>query len=98
MDLGDPATQAQQEAAMNKIRPRIWSEDATDVKRNKQRQSSMGCVSDKLIFRTLIPKGIRPIPRSTGQSCVTFAHFSQVTKTVLTLTFATFTSAWPLDV
>ena len=41
---------------MAKIRPSVWAEDAADVKRIKQRQISMGRVSDKLVFCTLIPK------------------------------------------
>ena len=55
-DPGDPATQAHQEAAIAKIRHSVWAEDAADVKRIKQRQTSMGRVSDKLVFCTLIPK------------------------------------------
>ena len=53
---GDPATQVQREAAVAKIRPSIWAEDAADVKRIKQRQTSMGHVSDKLLFSILNPK------------------------------------------
>ena len=56
VDPGDPANQAQWEAAVAKIRPSVWAEDAADVKRIKQRQTSMGRVSDKLMFFTLIPK------------------------------------------
>ena len=41
---------------MAKIRPSVWAEDAADVKRIKQKQVSMGHVSDKLVFHTLIPK------------------------------------------
>ena len=56
IDPGDPATQAQMAAAVTKIRPSVWAEDAADVKMIKQRQTSMGHVSDKLMFCTLIPK------------------------------------------
>ena len=34
-DPGDLATQAQREAAVAKIRPNVWAEDAADVKRIK---------------------------------------------------------------
>ena len=42
VDLGDPATQVQREAAVAKIRPTIWAEDAANVKRIKQRQTAFG--------------------------------------------------------
>ena len=41
-DPGDPATQAQREAAVAKIRPSVWAEDAADVKRIKQKQMPLG--------------------------------------------------------
>ena len=41
-DLGDPATQTQREAAVAKIRPSIWAEDAADVKIIKQKQMPLG--------------------------------------------------------
>ena len=41
-DLGDLATQAQKEAALAKIRPSVWAEDAADVKRIKQQQIPLG--------------------------------------------------------
>ena len=56
VDPGDPATQAQWEAAVAKIRPSVWAEDAADVKRIKQRQTAFGHVSDKLLFSILNPK------------------------------------------
>ena len=34
-DPGDPATQTQREAAVAKIRPSVWAEDAVDMKRIK---------------------------------------------------------------
>ena len=36
-DPGDPATQAQREAAVAKIRPSVWAEDAANMKRIKQK-------------------------------------------------------------
>ena len=56
VDPGDPATQAQREAAVAKIRPSIWAEDVANVKRIKQRQTTFGHVSDKLLFSILNPK------------------------------------------
>ena len=53
-DPGDPATQAHQKAAIAKIRPSVWAEDSQCEK--DQAKTSMGCVSDKLVFHTLIPK------------------------------------------
>ena len=41
-DPGDLATQAQREAAVAKIRPSVWAEDAADVKRIKQKQMPLG--------------------------------------------------------
>ena len=41
-DPGDPVTQAQREAAVAKIRPSIWAEDAVDMKRIKQKQVPLG--------------------------------------------------------
>ena len=41
-DPGDPVTQAQREAAVAKIRPSIWAEDAADMKRIKQKQVPLG--------------------------------------------------------
>ena len=39
---GDLATQAQREAAVARIRPSVWAEDAADVKRIKQKQMPLG--------------------------------------------------------
>ena len=41
-DPGDLATQAQREAAVAKIRPSVWAEDAADMKRIKQKQMPLG--------------------------------------------------------
>ena len=41
-DPGDPVTQVQREAAVAKIRPSIWAEDALDMKRIKQKQVPLG--------------------------------------------------------
>ena len=41
-DPGDPITQAQKEAAVAKIRPSVWAEDAVDMKRIKQKQVPSG--------------------------------------------------------
>ena len=41
-DSGDLATQAQREAAVAKIRPSVWAEDAADMKRIKQKQMPLG--------------------------------------------------------
>ena len=41
-DPGDLATQAQREAAVAKIRPSVWAEDAVDMKRIKQKQMPLG--------------------------------------------------------
>ena len=41
-DPGDLATQAQREAAVAKIRPSVWAEDAPDMKRIKQKQMPLG--------------------------------------------------------
>ena len=41
------------------------------------------------------PRGDKAKPKNIGQSYVTFVHFSLVTKTVPTVTFAIFTYAWP---
>ena len=41
-DTGDLATQAQREAAVAKIRPSVWAEDAADMKRIKQKQMPWG--------------------------------------------------------
>ena len=41
-DPGDLATQAQREAAVAKIRPSVWAEDAADVKIIKQKQIPLG--------------------------------------------------------
>ena len=49
-DPGDLATQVQREAAVAKIRPSVWAEDAVDMKRIKQKQIPLGQVSDKLVF------------------------------------------------
>ena len=55
-DPGDPATQAQREAAVAKIRPSVWAEDAADMKRIKQKQMPFGQVSDRLVFQLFNPK------------------------------------------
>ena len=55
-DPGDLVTQAQREAAVAKIRPSIWAEDAVDMKRIKQKQVPLGWVSDKLVFHVFDPK------------------------------------------
>ena len=55
-DPGDPVTQAQREAAVAKIRPIVWAEDAADVKRIKQKQVPLGWVSKKLVFHVFDPK------------------------------------------
>ena len=55
-DSGDLVTQAQREAAVAKIRPSVWAEDAVDVKRIKQKQVLLGQVSDKLVFHVFDPK------------------------------------------
>ena len=55
-DPGDPVTQVQREAAVAKIRPSIWAEDAVDIKRIKQKQVPLGQVSDKLVFHIFDPK------------------------------------------
>ena len=55
-DPGDLATQAQREAAVAKIRPSVWAEDAADMKRIKQKQIPLGQVSDKLLFYIFDPK------------------------------------------
>ena len=41
-DPGDLATQVQREAAVAKIRPSVWAEDAADMKRIKQKQMPLG--------------------------------------------------------
>ena len=40
---------------MAKIRPSVWAEDVSGVKRNKQKQVSTRCISDRLVSCTLIP-------------------------------------------
>ena len=55
-DPGDLVTQAQREAAVAKIWPSVWAEDAADVKRIKQKQAPLGQVSDKLVFHIFDPK------------------------------------------
>ena len=47
VDPGNPATKVQRGAAVARIRPSVWAENVADVKRIKQRQTALGCVSDK---------------------------------------------------
>ena len=43
---------------MAKIRPSVWAQDAADVKRIKQKQMSLGRISESLIFNLFNPKQI----------------------------------------
>ena len=58
IDPGDSATQAEREAAVAKIRPSVWAQDAADVKRIKQKQMPLGRVSESLIFSLFNPEQI----------------------------------------
>ena len=58
IDSGDSATQVEREAAVAKIRPSIWAQDAADVKMIKQKQMPLGRVSERLIFNPFDPKQI----------------------------------------
>ena len=55
-DPGNPATQAHREAAVAKIRPSVWAEDAADMKRIKQKQMPLGQVNNRLVFQLFDPK------------------------------------------
>ena len=58
IDPGNSATQVEREAAVAKIRPSVWVQDAADVKRTKQKQMPLGRVSESLIFNLFNPKQI----------------------------------------
>ena len=58
IDPGDSATQVEKDAAVAKIRPSVWAQDAADVKRIKQKQMPLGRVSESLIFNLFDPKQI----------------------------------------
>ena len=58
IDPGNSATQVEREAAVAKIRPSVWVQDAADVKRIKQKQMPLGKVSESLIFSLFEPKQI----------------------------------------
>ena len=58
IDPGDSATQVEREAAVAKIRPSVWVQDAADVKRIKQKQMPLGRVSESVIFNLFNPKQI----------------------------------------